>query len=138
MTSNLDSTAPSTGDRRRRRAYLVEFVPGMVAYVLVLAAALAWGGFDGDSPARFVWALLPVVPMVWVAVAVVRHVRRLDGYQRERTLTALATGFAVAMLAALALGILQSAGLRLEGSGFWIYGAGMLTWAVGAAVGSGR
>ncbi|WP_345478911.1 hypothetical protein [Amnibacterium soli] len=138
MTSNLDTRAASAGDRRRTRAYLAEFVPGIVAYVLLLSAALLWGGFDGTSPTRFAWALLPVLPMIWIAIAVLRHLHRLDEYQRTRTLTGLGAGFAVAMLASIALGILQSAGFELEGSGFWIYGIGMATWGVSAAVAGRR
>ena len=138
MTNDLDTRAASVGDRRRTRAYLSEFAPGIAAYVLLLSAALLWGGFDGASPSRFVWAILPVLPMAWIAVAVLRHLRRLDEYQRIRTLGGLGAGFAVAMLASIALGILQSAGLELEGSGFWIYALGMATWGISAAVTSRR
>lgn len=138
MTRNLDTPVRSAGDRRRTTAYLREFVPGIVAYVLVLLAALRWGGFDGTSPWRFLWAVLPVLPMVWIAVAVLRHLRRVDEYQRTRMLTGLGAGFAVAMLASIALGILQSAGFELEGSGFWIYAIGMATWGIASAVSSRR
>ena len=138
MTSDLDTRAASVGDRRRTRAYLTEFVPGIAAYVLLLSAALLWGGFDGTDPTRFLWALLPVLPMIWIAVAVLRHLHRLDEYQRTRTLAGLGAGFAVAMLASIALGILQSAGFELEGSGFWIYALGMVTWGISAAVTSRR
>ena len=67
-----------------------------------------------------------------------RHVRRADEYQRERLLAGLAVGFAVAMLASITLGILQSAGFELEGSGFWIYLVGMLAWGISAAVAGRR
>jgi hypothetical protein len=110
----------------------------MVAYALALSAALTWGGFGGSSPARFAWAVLPVLPMIWVAIAVARHVHRIDEYERGKQLSGLAVGFAVAMLSAIALGILESAGLRLTGSTFWVYGAGMVTWALSAAVSSRR
>ena len=137
MTKDLDTLARSAGDRRRTRAYLREFVPGMVAYVIVLFVALTWGGFDGSSPWRFLWAVLPVLPMVWVAVAILRHLQRVDEYQRGKLLTGLGVGFAVAMLGSITLGILQSAGLELEGSGFWVYSLGMIGWLISAAV-SGR
>jgi hypothetical protein len=138
MTRNLDTRVRSAGDRRRTRAYLREFVPGIVAYMVVLFAALRWGGFDGDSPWRFLWAALPVLPMIWIAVAVLRHLRRIDEYQRRQLLSGFAVGFAVAMLASISLGILESARLRLEGSPFFVYIAGMLGWAVSSAVLSRR
>ena len=134
MTRNLDTPVRSDGDRRRTRAYLREFVPGIVAYMLVLVAALRWGGLDGTSPWRLVWAVLPVLPMIWIAVAVVRHLRRIDEYQRGKLLSGFAVGFAVAMLGSITLGILGTAGVHLEGEPFWIYAAGMVGWGVASAV----
>jgi hypothetical protein len=101
----------------------------MVAYVLVTAAAIAWGGLDGHSPWRFVWALAPVVPAAWIVRAVLRHVRRADEYQKMLLLRSFAVGFAVAMLAAITLGFLAIAGLALESAPWIVYGAGMLGWA---------
>jgi hypothetical protein len=138
MTRNLDTSARSAGDRRRTRAYLRDFIPGIVAYMVVLFAALTWGGFGGTSPWRFVWAALPVLPMIWIAVAVLRHLRRIDEYQRGQLLTGFAVGFAVAMLASISLGVLESAGLKLEGSPFLVYLAGMLAWGISSIVLSRR
>lgn len=138
MTRNLDTSARSAGDRQRTRAYLREFVPGIVAYMVVLFAAITWGGFGGTSPWRFLWAALPVLPMIWIAVAVLRHLHRVDEYQRWQLLSGFAVGFAVAMLASISLGILESAGLRLEGSPFLVYTAGMMAWGVSSIVLSRR
>jgi hypothetical protein len=113
MTSSLDSQRRSQGDRAKARAYNREFWPGMVAYALVLGAVLIWGGLDGHSPWRFVWALAPVLPAAWTVHVVLRHVRRVDEYQKLLLLQSLAVGFAVAMLAAITLGFLAIAGLRL-------------------------
>jgi energy-coupling factor transporter transmembrane protein EcfT len=112
-------------------------VPGIVAYMVLLVAALTWGDLDGTSPWRFVWAALPVLPMVWIAIAVLRHLRRVDEYQRGKLLAGFAVGFAVAMLGSITLGILGTAGVHLEGEPFWIYAAGMIGWGVASAV-SGR
>src|SRR4051794_25006360 len=109
MTSALDRDRPSAGDRARARAYNREFWPGVVAYGLVLVAVVLWGGLDGDSPWRFVWALAPVLPAAWVARAVFRQVQRADEYQRLLLIRSLAVGFAVAMLAAITLGFLGMA-----------------------------
>ncbi len=136
MTSALDRSG-STGDRARTRAYLREFVPGMVAYVVLLTAAVSWGHLDGQSPARFAWALLPVLPALWVVRAVVRHVGRLDDYQRLLLLQSLAVGFALAMVAALTVGFLGLAGLSLP-AGWVVYVVGMLGWLVAGAVAQRR
>src|SRR5664279_4466378 len=111
MTSNLDSTRASEGDRADSRAYQREFWPSMIAYAAVLGAVLVWGHLDGDSPWRFLWAVMPVVPALWTVRAVLHHIRRLDDYQRLLLLQGLAVGFALAMIASVTAGFLAIAGL---------------------------
>lgn len=134
MTNKLDSHDRSEGDRAKSRAYQVEFWPGIGAYAVVLTGVLLWGDLDGDSPLRFLWAVLPVVPALWIVRAVVRHVRRIDDYQRLLLLQALGAGFAVAMIASVTMAFLEIAGLRLQGVGWIIYGAGMLGWVIAGTV----
>ena len=138
MTRELDSRRWSTGDRARAWTYLREFLPGILGYGLALVAVIAWGGLDGDSPWRFVWAVLPVLPMLWVVRAGIRHLGRVDEYARLVLLRGLASGFVVAMVAALTVGFLELAGLRLDhgGAGWLIYSAGMAGWVVVGAVAS--
>lgn len=132
MTSDLD-TRRSAGDRSRAFAYYRDFWPGMIGYVVILAAVLRWGDLDGDSPWRFVWSLLPVLPAVWTVRAVLRHIRRIDDYQRLLLLEGLAVGFAVAMVTAVTVGFLGIAHLPMRLAPWVIYGAGMLGWAVASA-----
>ena len=134
MTSSLDTSSRSAGDRARSRAYAREFVPGIVGYVVVLAAAIAWGGLDGSSPWRYVWAVLPVVPALFIAWATLRHLRRLDDYQRLLHLQGLAVGFCVAMIASLTLAFLGMAGLPMRGAGWIVYVAGMGAWLVAGSL----
>ena len=134
MTSKLDNKDRSEGDRAKSRAYQREFWPGIVAYAVVLSGVLVWGHLDGDSPWRFLWAVLPVVPALWIVRAVLRHVRRMDDYYWLFLLQALGGGFAVAMIASVTLAFLEIAGLSVPGVGWIIYGAGMLGWIVSGAV----
>ena len=134
MTSNLDKREPSTGDRAIASAYHREFWPAMLGYVLLLGAAILWGDLDGDSPSRFVWALLPVLPLVWVVIAILRHLHRIDDYQKLLLLRGLGVGFVVAMLTSVTVGFLDIAGLGLMGDGWIIYGAGMLAWLITSTV----
>ena len=136
MTSDLDSRRHSDGDRARSRAYAREFAPAMGAYAVVLVAVVVLGDLDGDSPWRFAWALLPLLPVLAVVRAVVRALRRSDEYAQLVQLRALAAGFAVAMLACVALGLLGAAGLVVPAAPWTAFGAGMLTWGVAAGVGS--
>ncbi len=138
MTSDLDTRSRSQGDRHRSRAYLREFSAWMGGYVVVLVAVLLWGGLGGTDPWRFVLAALPAVPAAGVAWAVLRHVRRIDEYQRRILLEGLAAGFALAMLAAVTLGLLATAGLVLAAGPWLIYGVGMVTWAIAGGVAGRR
>lgn len=134
MTSELDSGSRSSGDKARARAYRRDFWPGILGYCVVLTAVLIWGHLDGSSPWRYVWALLPVIPAVWIVRAVVRHLTRSDDYQRRLLLQGLAVGFAVAMIAAMTVGFLGIAGLALPVAGWTIYGAGMAGWGIAGAL----
>ncbi|WP_369053233.1 hypothetical protein [Kineococcus terrestris] len=136
MTSTLDTTGRSRGDRARTRAYARDFVPAMAGYVVAIAAVTVWGGLDGDSPWRFAWALLPVLPVLAVVRAVVRALRRSDEYAQLVQLRGLAVGFAVAVVACVVLGMLQLAGLVVPVAPWLVVGAAMTSWAVAAAVAS--
>ncbi|MET3923801.1 hypothetical protein [Arthrobacter sp. UYEF20] len=134
MTNKLDIQDRSEGDRARSRAYQLEFWSGIVSYAVVLSGVLLWGDLDGVSPWRFLWAVLPVIPALWIVRAVVRHVRRIDDYQRLLLLQGFAGGFAVAMIVSVTLAFLEIAGLRVPGVGWIIYGAGMLGWIITGTV----
>lgn len=138
MTNKLDTSDRSEGDRARSRAYQLEFWPAMAAYGVVLTGVLLWGDLDGGSPWRFLWAVLPVIPTLWIVRAVLRHARRSDDYQRLLMLQALAGGFAVAMIASVTVAFLEIAGLQIPGTGWLIYAAGMLGWIVSGAVAGRR
>src|SRR3954464_8139814 len=128
MTSSLDSGSESAGDRARARAYSWDYLPGIGAFAVVIAVVTSSGGLRGESPWRFLWALLPVLPAVWVVRAVVRHLHRIDEFQRLLTLQALSVGFLVAMVVAVTGGFLGIAGLEPPfplATGCWVvYGAG--------------
>jgi hypothetical protein len=139
MTSNLDNTRDrpdhtgngdvSLGDRARNRAYHRQFWPGMVGYVVVLLAVSFWGHLDGTSNWRFALALLPMAPLVLVVRAVMKHLQRVDDYQRQLTYRGLSVGFLVAMMASLTIGFLGFAGLQVPGAGWIIWSLGMAGWA---------
>lgn len=138
MTSSLDNRKLSNGDRERSRQYLREFLLAMGAYVVVLLLVLRFGGLDGTSPWRFGWALLPALPLVGVAVAVIRHLRRLDEFQQRILTQGFACGFAVAMGAAITVGLLGAAGLQTPVGPWIIFGAGMIGWGVSSVVAGRR
>lgn len=132
MTSKLDKRERSAGDRARAWAYHRDFWPGIIGYGVVLTVVLVWGNLDGHSAWRYLWAALPVVPALWIVRAVLRHIGRIDDYQRHLLLRGLAGGFAIAMVASVTMGFLGIAGQLSSPplAGWIIYGAGMLGWVV--------
>lgn len=129
MTSNLDTGGRSAAERASSAAYLREFGVSMALYFVALAAMLIWGGLGSDDPARFAWVLLPVLPLLGVVAAVLRHLRRIDEFQRFVQLQGLSVGFGLAMAAAVTVGFLRFAGLDTGIDGWIVFTVGMLGWA---------
>lgn len=140
MTSKLYIRKWSAGDRARAWSYQRDFWPGIIGYLVVLAAVQVWGNLDGHSAWRYLWAVLPVLPALWIVRAVWRHVGRIDDYQRLLLLRGLAGGFAVAMITAVTVGLLDITGLfsALPIAGWIIFGAGMMGWVVAGQIGARR
>ena len=117
-------------------AYQRDFWPGMLGYCVILLVVLVWGHLDGPSPWRYVWAVAPVVPAAWIVRAVLRHIGRIDEYQRLVLSRGLAGGFASAMIAAVTMGFLGLARLPVPmfAAGWIIYGVGMMGWVITGAL----
>jgi hypothetical protein len=125
----------TTTERRRNRAYLRDLLIAVVGYCAVLAVVRVVAGRHLDGALEWALALLPVLPVLWGVRAVIRHLRRIDEYQRLLQLEALAAGFGVAMVTALTLGFIGSTGAD---TGWIVYVAGMITWAAVVIVQSRR
>jgi hypothetical protein len=124
----------STVEERQRAAYRRDFAPALAGYMLVLALVVALVGDEVDTIGEWALLMLPVVPALWGVRAVVRHLRRIDEYQRLLQLEAMAAGFAVAMVVAITVGFVGVGGSATEAAGWIVYGAGMGTWAAVALV----
>ncbi|MEZ5295385.1 MAG: hypothetical protein R2697_03645 [Ilumatobacteraceae bacterium] len=66
-------------------------MPAIVAFGIVLA--IVETTVDADTPGARLWVLLPVVPMIGVAIALYRAVQRADEYGRIVMLECMAIGF---------------------------------------------
>lgn len=117
-------------ERRQRAAYLRDMVPAIAGYAVVLALVLSLVGDEVDSLGEWALLMLPVVPALWGVRAVVRHLRRIDEYQRLLQLEAMAAGFGVAMVTAITVGFVGVGGAATRAAGWIVYGAGMATWAL--------
>ncbi|MEO6955773.1 MAG: hypothetical protein ABI137_03430 [Antricoccus sp.] len=134
MTSNLDTKNSSRGDKARAKKYLVEFLPAMLAYVVVLLLVVVFGDLTSNKPSRIIWALLPIVPLVAVVWAVVRHLHRIDQFQSQLMYQSLSIGFVGAVAAAVTIGFLEIAKVNVPLAGWMIFAAGMLSWVLGNAI----
>ncbi len=118
-------------DRRNSKAYLREFLPAIVGYVVTLGAAIAVVNLDTAGWWRYLAVLLPVLPVLWGIRAVARHLARIDEYGRSVQLEGMAFGFGASMAASVTIGFLSIGGLDTAIWGPWvIYVTGMLGWIV--------
>ena len=124
-------------EQRQRTAYVRDMVPAIAGYAVVLAVGLSLVGDEVDTAGEWALLMLPVVPALWGVRAVVRHLRRVDEYQRLLQLEAMAAGFGVAMITAVTVGFVGVGGGATRAAGWIVYGAGMTTWAL-VALAQGR
>ncbi len=96
--------------------------------LLTNVALYFWGHASGSW--RVLWALLPILPLIWMVVIVARRVREMDEYQRKLFFPGLAVGFTVSTVAAVTLGTLGSTGLPVPNGGWLIAVVGVLSWEV--------
>ncbi len=126
----------SDGDRARRRTYHREFFPGILLYVVAVFATGALVGDDPSIPRRLL-LLIPLLPALWSARAIVRSLGRADEFERLVQLESMAIGFGFAMVGAITIG---SLGMHAEPNRFnqmspWIiYSVGMVAWGITVAI----
>ncbi len=122
-------------DRRQNRAGLRDAAPAVIALIVseIIVASL---DLRADTNRwHLAVALLPVIPAIWLAWAQWRMLRRSDEFQRTAHLEALAIGFAVAMLAALTGGLLDSADVGSTAQWLQItFIGGVLAWVASLAL----
>lgn len=116
----------SAEDKRQRDSYLREFLPAIVTFWILLA--IVQNAVDETTSGARLWVLLPVLPMIGVAIALYRATQRADEYGRIVMLECMALGFGVSMIAAMALGFLGMIGVAWTFGGWLVFGAGMTTW----------
>jgi O-antigen/teichoic acid export membrane protein len=115
------------------KRYMAELMAAMVGYAVVLSASIWWISRSPATPLRWVVALLPMLPILLGARAIVRFFGRMDELGRRQLTDALAFAFATSALLVLTLGFLQVAGLP-DFSVWWVWvGMGIL-WIIGSVV----
>ncbi|AZC19627.1 MULTISPECIES: hypothetical protein [Pseudomonas] len=119
------------------KRYLVEFTLTLLAYIACVVLSSHWLEGMASGPGKIALALVPVVPMIAMALAVVRQLRRLDEMVRRVQLEALALSFVCTALITFSYGFLETVGLpRL--SMFYVWPLMGLIWALATVVGMRR
>lgn len=122
----------SAEDKRQRNTYLREFLPAIVTFWILLA--IVQSSVDETTSRARLWVLLPVLPMIGVAVALYRATQRADEYGRIVMLECMALGFAVSMIASMALGFLGMVGVAWTYGGWLVFGVGTTAWGLALVV----
>ncbi len=126
MTSDLDFDRESPIERRRQRRFRARIWVGAAGYLLASFALSQWG--HANSPWRVVWALLPLLFLVWSVIVMVLRVRQMDEYQRKLFFPGVAVGFTASTFAAITLGTLGAAGFSVPNGGWSVAIIGILAW----------
>jgi hypothetical protein len=99
-------------DKPRERTKLIRplFLP-LILYIGLLVFSLSWLDRNPDSPWRYIVALLPMVPGLFIALGVVRIINQLDELDRKIILEGIAISFALTFILTTSLGLLGLAGI---------------------------
>lgn len=116
------------------KRFVIHFSLAITAYVIAVAVSSLTQVMLPEGIARTLCALLPIAPMIVVAITVIRQVRQLDELARVIHLEALALAFVGTALITFSYGFLETAGFpRL--SMFFVWPLLAALWGFGAWLG---
>lgn len=119
------------------RRYVRRFVPAMIGYVVLLVPAILIINRFPAAPWRYAVVLVPIVPLAFVARAVVGFLRETDELQRRMQLEALGFAFGVGSVITFAVGLLQIVGLPTL-SWMFVWPVFAVLWVLGLALAKRR
>lgn len=119
------------------KRFLMEFAVVMVVYILCVVVSSSFVRSMPDGAARIALALLPVIPMIAMAVSIIRRLNAMDEMGRKIQLDALAVAFVCTALTTFSYGFLETAGFpRLSAFMVWPIMGGV--WCVATIIGTRR
>lgn len=119
------------------KRFLMEFAVVMVVYILCVVVSSSLVRSMPDGVAKIALALLPVIPMIAMAVSMIRRLNAMDEMGRKIQLDALAVAFVCTALKTFSYGFLETAGFpRLSAFMVWPIMGGV--WCVATIVGTRR
>lgn len=113
--------------------YLLELGGSTLAYVGVQVVSLMFLRENPDSPWRIPVTVAPVIPLVFMMLAVVRFVRRMDEMLRHLHLEAVLIAYIATLILCFSYGFLENVGFPTFNT-MWVGFAMILLWSVGQLV----
>ena len=119
------------------KRFPMEFAVILLVYVLCVVVSSVYMSSRPDGVAKIVLALLPVIPMIAMAVSIIRRLNAMDEMGRKIQLEALAVAFVCTALTTFSYGFLETAGFpRMSAFMVWPIMGGV--WCVATIIGSRR
>lgn len=119
------------------KRFLVEFIVILLVYIGCVVVSSSSVRSMPDGAAKIALALLPVIPMIAMAVSIIRRLNSMDELGRKIQLEALAVAFVCTALTTFSYGFLETAGLpRLSAFMVWPIMGGV--WCVATIIGTRR
>lgn len=134
MPQKNSSRNHTLAERKQSRRYLLEIAGGAVLFMVFFLALPLWINPPEGTASAIIVALIPFLPVCWMAVAAIGHLQRVDEFQRMVLLQSFSIGFASAMLTAIAIALLEPAGVVVSGAQWWVFLSGMLMWGGSGAI----
>ncbi|MCF5022094.1 hypothetical protein GIW67_29910, partial [Pseudomonas lactis] len=92
------------------KRFPMEFAVILLVYVLCVVVSSVYMSSMPDGVAKIALALLPVIPMIAMAVSIIRRLNAMDEMGRKIQLEALAVAFVCTALTTFSYGFLETAG----------------------------
>ncbi|TKJ97642.1 hypothetical protein PflCFBP13510_25940 [Pseudomonas fluorescens] len=119
------------------KRFPMEFAVILLVYVLCVVVSNVYMSSMPDGVAKIALALLPVIPMIAMAVSIIRRLNAMDEMGRKIQLEALAVAFVCTALTTFSYGFLETAGFpRMSAFMVWPIMGGV--WCVATIIGSRR
>ena len=119
------------------KRYAREFIIAMIAYGIVIIISRLTLNNTGESPWRFVLALLPLIPVLFLITGFIRYLSGIDELQQRIQLQAIGLAAGTTGLLTFAYGFLELEGFPSL-STFFIFPLMIMLWGLGLAFFSRR
>ncbi|HQX16639.1 MAG TPA: hypothetical protein PLA27_09470 [Anaerolineales bacterium] len=125
-------------NREVQKRYFKEFGASMGSYVVLLIASISvLTNFELPKSAQVIVTLIPVIPTVFVVIAVMRALRDSDELQQKIQLQAVTFSAIVTGLITFSYGFLENVGFPRFPTLF-VFPLMILLWGIGAGIFAGK